>query len=122
MSRGNQPTGSFDRPGHALPLEQARLLEAACDAFEAAWRGDTRPDVGAAAAGLPEAVRPAAVRELVALDVYYRHRAGEHPTPADYAGRFPGLDPAWLAGAVGSGAAAAAADTPHAAAADTAVL
>jgi WD40 repeat protein len=118
MSRGDHPTGSFDRRSHDLPVEQARLLEAACDAFEAAWRGDGRPDVGAAAAGLPEAVRPAAIRELVALDIFYRGRRGEHPTPADYAGRFPGLDAGWLAAA----AKAAAADTPHQAAAETVIL
>jgi hypothetical protein len=41
-------------------------------------------------------VRAAAVRELVELDIYYRRQAGEVPVPADYAGRFPDLDPVWL--------------------------
>src|SRR5262245_55477626 len=101
MSPADHPTGSFDHPGHGLPVEQARLLEAACDRLEAAWRTNGRPDIGAAARELPEPMRPSAVRELVALDIYYRRKAGESPVAGDY-DRFPGLDPAWLADAVGA--------------------
>src|SRR5262245_55685842 len=100
MCQGEQPTGSFDRSAPALPVEQALLLEEACDAFEAKWRAHGRPDIGAAVVELPEAVRQAAVRELVALDLYYRRKAGESPTPGDYADRFPDLDAGWLADAV----------------------
>ncbi|HJZ55508.1 MAG TPA: protein kinase, partial [Gemmataceae bacterium] len=98
MSHDDQPTGSFDRSGHGLPVEQALLLEEACDAFEATWRGGGRPDIAAAVVELPEAVRPAAVRELTALDIYYRRRLGEQPALADYTDRFAELDRLWLAG------------------------
>jgi WD40 repeat protein/tRNA A-37 threonylcarbamoyl transferase component Bud32 len=56
--------------------------------------------------------RPAArrrVRELVALDAFYRRKAGEVPCAADYADCFPELDPDWLAGAVADADPAAAA-------------
>ena len=95
MSRDDERTGTYRGSADALPVEQALLLEQVCDAFEAAWRtGGDRPDIAAAVEELPEAVRPAAMRELAALDVHYRIRAGERPVAADY----PGLHPAWLAG------------------------
>src|SRR5262249_59659528 len=65
-------------------------------------RAGSPPGIGAAAAGRPEPLRAAAVRELVGLDAHYRRRAGESPSTADYAARFPDLDPDWLAGAVGA--------------------
>lgn len=52
------------------------------------------------ATGVPEEVRPAAARELVALDIDYRRRAGESPAAADYLARLPGLAHDWLAGAL----------------------
>jgi hypothetical protein len=79
-----------------LSVDAAVELNRACDAFEGAWRSRCRPAIEPAVAALSDEVRAAAVRELVELDVYYRRRAGEHPVPADYAGRFPELDPAWL--------------------------
>ena len=91
------PTVTLDGSGGGLPVEQALLLEAACDAFESRWRTGGRPDVRAALIELPEAVRSAALRELVSLDVHYRREAGESPTAADYADRFPDLNPGWLA-------------------------
>lgn len=102
MSSSDQPTGTCDRSGHGLPVEQALLLEEACDTFETKWRSGGRPDIAAAVLELPESVRQAAVRELVALDVDYRRRLGEHPAIADYSARFPELDPLWLAEAVGT--------------------
>lgn len=95
----SDPTGSLDESG-GLSVGLALLLERACDAFESAWRAGGRPDIGAAVAELPEAVRPAARQALVSLDVHYRRGAGEHPAPAEYAARFPDLDPEWLAAAV----------------------
>jgi WD40 repeat protein len=50
----------------------------------------------------------ALVRELILLEVHYRRRAGEQPGPEGYQARFPGLDPAWLAGAVAAPGGAAA--------------
>jgi serine/threonine-protein kinase len=71
-------------------------LDHVCDAFESAWRSRCRPAIEPAVTALSGDVRAAAVRELIELDVYYRLQAGEHPAPADYAGRFPDLDSAWL--------------------------
>jgi serine/threonine protein kinase len=98
----SDPTGTFDGSGGGLPLEEALLLEEACDAFEAAWQAGGRPDVDAAVLGLPQELRAAALRELVSLDAHYRHEAGEHPAAADYADRFPDLDPDWLAEVLGA--------------------
>src|SRR5262245_48209883 len=47
-----------------------------------------------------ERLRAAMVRELVRLDIAYRRGAGEAPVAEDYLSRFPGLDRAWLAGAL----------------------
>jgi serine/threonine-protein kinase len=98
MSRTETRAGPLAGP--ALSVEEARLLDRACDAFEAAWRAGRRPDVGAAVAGLPAAVRATALREMVQLDIFYRRGAGEEPTAADYSGRLPGLDPVGLAAAL----------------------
>jgi Flp pilus assembly protein TadD len=38
----------------------------------------------------------------MSLDAHYRRGAGEHPAAVDYAGRFPDLDPDWLAQALGA--------------------
>ena len=98
MSRTETPTGPLAGP--SLAVDEARLLDRACDQFEAAWRAGRRPDVGAAVADLPEPVRAAAVRELVQLDAFYRRRAGEEPAAADYSARFPDLDAGGLAAAL----------------------
>jgi serine/threonine protein kinase/WD40 repeat protein len=81
-----------------LSVDAAVELDRVCDAFESAWRSRCRPAIEPAVAALSDEVRAAAVRELIELDVYYRRRSGEHAVPADYAGRFPDLDPAWLDG------------------------
>ncbi len=91
-------TRTFGESGNGLPVEQALLLEQACDRFEARWRAGERPDLAAAVRDLPEAIRPAARREFVALEVYYRNRSGECPVAADY----PDLDSDWLTGLTAS--------------------
>jgi serine/threonine-protein kinase len=85
-----------DTSAAGLSVDAAVELDRVCDAFESAWRSRCRPAIEPAVAALSDDVRAAAVRELIELDVYYRRQAGEHPVPADYAGRFPDLDPAWL--------------------------
>ncbi len=112
MSTSDRPTASFDG-GHrhtasfhgssaGLPVELALELDGHCDAFEAGWRSGPRPSVEAATAGLVDPLRAAVLRELVALDAFYRRQAGEVPTADEYLARFPDLDPVWLAG-VGAG-------------------
>jgi tetratricopeptide (TPR) repeat protein/tRNA A-37 threonylcarbamoyl transferase component Bud32 len=98
-------------PGPGLPAAQALRVEEACVRFEAAWQAGGRPrleDYLGPAEG-PE--HRALLRELVALDVHYRRRAGEPPQPADYRDRFPGLDPEACASAF-EGEAAGGAATP----------
>src|SRR3954451_8070870 len=97
MNEADRPTGTFDHSGHGLPVEQALLLEEACDQFEAVWRAGGRPDIATAVRELIAEIRPVGVRELVALDIFYRRRLGEHPIPAEYTERFQDLDPVWVA-------------------------
>ncbi len=104
MRADDERTGTH----RGLPVEQALLLDGVCDAFETEWRAGGRPDIAAAAAELPEPLRATAVRELILLDAFYRRRAGEGPTAAEYTARFPDLDAAWLAGAVAADAEATA--------------
>jgi tetratricopeptide (TPR) repeat protein len=99
-------------PDGRLPAAVALRLEEACGRFEAAWRAGGRPrleDYLGPATG-PE--YRALLRELVALDAHYRRRAGESPRPADYADRFPGLDPADCASAFAGAAGGAAPPGP----------
>jgi hypothetical protein len=92
-------------PG-GLSLPAARRVERVCTDFEAAWRGATtagaRPrveDYLGTAAGVE---RSALACELILLEVFYRRQAGEDVLPQEYQNRFPELDRAWLAQAVGA--------------------
>jgi WD40 repeat protein/tRNA A-37 threonylcarbamoyl transferase component Bud32 len=73
-----------------------RLIDRALTGFERAWQAG-RPRIEDYLPTGPDELRSILVRELIALDAEYRRLAGERPAPADYADRFPGLDPAWLA-------------------------
>jgi len=119
MSDVDKPTGSFDGSDRSfrgsttgsfheslgdLPVEQAVELDRVCNEFEAAWGAGRPRSVEVALMGVVESLRPAAVRELVALDAFYRRKAGGSPRAEDYSARFPDLDLDWLAGVVaGSG-------------------
>jgi WD40 repeat protein/tRNA A-37 threonylcarbamoyl transferase component Bud32 len=83
-----------------VPPALGRRIDEACDRFEAAWRAGPPPRLEDFVAGWEGAERAALLRELVPLDADYRRRRGEAVRPADYADRVPGLDPAWLTGAV----------------------
>src|SRR5215207_6071772 len=103
MSRADEPTGTHAGSAAGLPVEDGLALDRACDAFEAKWRAGGRPALHAALLELPERLRPTALLELIQLDVFYRKQAGEAVGAADYADRFPGLDPDWLAGVAAGG-------------------
>jgi eukaryotic-like serine/threonine-protein kinase len=95
MSNDDQPTGEESEGG--LPIHQAIELDRVYDAFEAGWRAGRPCSVEEALAGVDESLRPAAIRELVALDIFYLKQAGGSPRPEDYSSRFPDLDRDWLA-------------------------
>src|SRR5262249_21148666 len=82
----------------ALPLSLARRVEGICDRFEDAWQSGARPGIENFLGDVAELDRPALLRELVLLDLYYRRRAGEEPSPDDYR-RFAAFDARWLADA-----------------------
>jgi hypothetical protein len=73
-----------------------------CDRFEAAWKAvapaELPPRLEDYLAGAPDPERAELLRELIALDAYYRRARGAAPRPEDYLGRFAGLDASWLVG------------------------
>jgi hypothetical protein len=81
----------------SLPFSRGRCLDKVCDAFEAAWTGGQRPRIEDYLEKLPEPDRNALLRELIRLEVYYRHATKEDFQLADYRARFPALDSTWLA-------------------------
>ena len=89
---GPQPGGGTASLRESL----TRLGDAECDRFESAWRAGRRPRIEDHLAAVPEAQRPALLRELVLLETDYRRLAGEQPSAEEYLARFPGLDRAWL--------------------------
>jgi serine/threonine protein kinase len=92
--------GTHHTEGAPLPLPLARRVDEACAHFEAAWKTGRRSRIEDYLGDQPEPERSALLRELAALDVYYRRLAGEVPRAGDYHDRFPALDAAWLAGQV----------------------
>ena len=74
----------------SLPLSQFERVVATCDRFEAAWRAGQRPRVEDYLGDLPDPERPALLRELLAMELEWRRRCGEQPTPREYRARLPG--------------------------------
>jgi hypothetical protein len=86
------------------PLSLGLRIEPACDRFELAWQAGQRPRIEDYLGELPEPGRSALARELIALEIDYRRRAGEDPRPDEYRARFPDLDvPPTVAGQAGPG-------------------
>jgi hypothetical protein len=76
-------------PSPPDPLEQARVLDALCDAFEDACRLGKRPALEDFLLTVPPALHAGLLPELLRLDRDYRRTAGERPTRDEYARRFP---------------------------------
>jgi hypothetical protein len=72
------------------PDSAARRIDAACDHFEAAWRGGQEPRIEDFLDAAAEAERPALLRELITLEIELRRKRGEDPKPGEYRDRFPG--------------------------------
>jgi eukaryotic-like serine/threonine-protein kinase len=83
-----------------LPLTAAERLEVVCDRFEAACEGGLRPRIGDYLEGVEEPARAVLARELIVLDLHYRHRRAEVPRVADYDAVNPDPESNWLTRAV----------------------
>jgi serine/threonine protein kinase/WD40 repeat protein len=83
-----------------LPLIEAERLDAVCDRFEAVCLSGLRPRIGDYLEGVEEPARTALARELILLDLHYRHHRAEVPRVTDYDSVNPDLDSNWLAAAV----------------------
>ena len=92
-----------------LPRALVQGVDAACDRFEQAWQAGPAPVLEAYVTDLPEPARLVLLRELILVEVAYRHRHHETPRPEDYQQRFPTLEAAWLAKGPGTVARLAAA-------------
>jgi hypothetical protein len=79
-----------------LTASVAQLLDRISDHFEASWKAAAapgeRPRIEDFLAEVPEPTRAVLLRELIALDLHYRRRAGEDPQAAEYGQRFPSVD------------------------------
>jgi RNA polymerase sigma factor (TIGR02999 family) len=75
----------------------ALRVEDTCSRYERSWKAGRRPRLEdyLVAPDTPE--YKVMLRELLAIDTDYRRQAGETPSAADYAGRFPGVEAAWFA-------------------------
>jgi hypothetical protein len=93
--------------GDQRPVAVARRVDAACDRFEAAWRGGQDPRIEDFLETAAEPDRPALLHALITLDVELRQGRGEHPAPLEYRDRFPGqsaqVDAAFVETALRSG-------------------
>jgi tRNA A-37 threonylcarbamoyl transferase component Bud32 len=69
-------------------LVEVRAIDRLCDRFEAAWRAGQHPAIETFLAEVPASARAAVLRELIAMEVEYRRRNGETPTPTEYETRF----------------------------------
>jgi serine/threonine protein kinase/formylglycine-generating enzyme required for sulfatase activity len=84
MSEPAQTGGTSQRPALS---ERAHDL---CWRFEDAWQAGQRPRLEDFLAGIPEPEWSALFRELLFLELAYRRRSRESPSPDEYLRRFPG--------------------------------
>src|SRR5438067_7277308 len=80
--------GSLDDDQSLAPFHLERVV-AVCDAFETAWRDGQEPRIEDDLRGQPGPIRPALLRELLAIELELRVRFGEAPLLPDYLDRFP---------------------------------
>jgi serine/threonine-protein kinase len=75
--------------GESSSLKALQRIDAICVRFEEAWQQGPRPTLEAYLDDVPEPKRAALLEQLLLLDIHYRKKAGETPTPEDYRHRFP---------------------------------
>jgi eukaryotic-like serine/threonine-protein kinase len=79
-----------DNPlGESLPRLLGVEIEQVCDDFEAAWKAGRRPRLEGYLLQVRDSSRAVLVCNLLTVELAYRRRAGEQPTPEEYAARFP---------------------------------
>ena len=72
-----------------LPAETSRQIEAACERFQSSWDAARPAEIEGYLLGLGSTERALVLRELLALDLSLRSRAGDQPKLDDYVARFP---------------------------------
>lgn len=60
-----------------------------CDAFERAWRAGQRPNIADFLSSADRVVRSKLFRELLLVELEYRHTSGEQPQQIEYLEQFP---------------------------------
>ena len=83
--------GNSLMPTHSFENAWLSELDELCDRFEAAWKAGLPQPIEQFAADLEPDRRLAVARELIQLEIEYRQKAGQSPTPDDYSQRFPEL-------------------------------
>ena len=80
-----------DAPNHdpLLPLAMQRQIGEICDRFEAALKAGDLPSIERSLADVGEPARSPLLRWLLLLELDYRRRSGQTPTPEEYQVRFP---------------------------------
>ena len=84
MDTNTLPTGD----GSLSPSMITRIDEA-CDRFEEAWKAGLRPRIEEYLEVTPEPERSLLWHELLVLEIAYRRRQGERPTPEEDRARSP---------------------------------
>jgi serine/threonine-protein kinase len=72
-----------------LAPELVERLDNTCDRFEAEWKVGRRPRIKDHLSDAAETERATWLRELLALELDWRRRRGERPTPREYLNEFP---------------------------------
>jgi WD40 repeat protein len=76
--------GPDNRRDTSLPPGLAGRLNPVCDRFEAQWLAGTTPSLEEYLTQVEEGDRPALLRELLQLDLFYRSRRGDQSTAEEY--------------------------------------
>jgi serine/threonine-protein kinase len=76
----------------SLSATQAAELDRACDRFEAAWRAGGSPRAEDHLGNAEDALRSTMLAELLAIEILWRRRRGEHAAESEYHERLPGCD------------------------------
>ena len=73
-----------------LSEQDLRLIAAIKDAFQISWQNNQHPEIETYLKAFPESLKPAALAELMPLDIGFRRAAGGACSLDDYTTRFPG--------------------------------